>query len=248
MLKKFQRQRLYDAVAEALSDYISQKNLKTGDRLPSEHDLCEQLGVGRTSLREALRSLQNAGVVDIKMGRGIYVRGDDLEFLLTRVQPLIQRGTDLWDLSEVRELLEVHAARLAAERRSQQHLAALQNQLQRGEEKASQGDYRVEDDLAFHSLVFEASGNKVLLQLTSIVGELMRNLRQDRLTTNEMQSRAIAEHRALYEAIEARRSTKAASAMRAHVRQTASNLLEGAPARETGGSAEYASPLSGDAE
>jgi GntR family transcriptional regulator, transcriptional repressor for pyruvate dehydrogenase complex len=227
MLKGFRRERLYDAVADELKRYIEESSLKAGDKLPPEPELCKQLNVGRTSLREALRLLQMMGLVEVKAGRGTYVRSDALESAVTRAMgPLLDQSTKLLDLAEVREPLELLAARLAAERRTEEHLQHMREQLERSREKVAQGQFRVEDDLEFHRLVFEAAGNQVLMQFVGSVGELMRTFRQGRLAgSQELQQLTVDEHVAIYEAIRDRHVRQAVSSMRTQVRDTAAAIL-----------------------
>jgi GntR family transcriptional regulator, transcriptional repressor for pyruvate dehydrogenase complex len=220
VLRDLHRQRLYDAVAEELRRFIANSGLRAGDRLPSERELCERLRVGRTTLREALRLLQMSGLIDIRHGRGAFIRQEDLgDFLVRSAGPALRAGVDLPDLAEMRSLLEVQAARLAAERRTLAQLSRFEEHLARAEQLAAKGGYSVDDDMEFHGLVFEAAGNTVLCRFVSIVHELLRSLAGVRFTSS-VQVLANTEHRAIYQAIRDRRPSKTAALMAAHIRDT----------------------------
>jgi GntR family transcriptional repressor for pyruvate dehydrogenase complex len=219
MLRDRQRGHLYEAVAVELKQYIADHGLQAGDRLPSEHDLCTQLSVGRSSLREALRVLQMSGLIEIKVGRGIFVRQDELAGVVTRsTQPFLGKGADFLDLLEVRELLEVQAVALACERRSRLHLQKLEHQLQSDEAKVAQGVYGLEEDLDFHRLLFEAAGNKALIHFVALIDDLRRSLALVKESRVENQVSTLQEHTSIYEAVRDRKARRAASEMQTHVR------------------------------
>jgi GntR family transcriptional repressor for pyruvate dehydrogenase complex len=225
-LRELHREHLYEAAAEEIKRFISESDLKAGDRLPSEHELCQLLAVGRTSLREALRLLQMAGLVEIKVGRGVYVRQEDFESFLARTSgPLLEPTADLFDLIEVREILEVEAAKLASARRTRLHLEALERQLQQDREVVARAAYAVDDDVRFHRLLFEAAGNKVLLRFVHLIRTVTRSFYELQLMTADKQAQTLQEHTAIYEAVRDKKAGKAAGAVRIHIRTTANVIL-----------------------
>ena len=165
------------------------------------------------------------GLVEVKGGRGAYVSANSLSSFIDRaVRPILIASPDLLDLIEVRELMETESARLAADRRTDEHLQRLQQRLAVDREKMSLHRYNVDDDLDFHRILFEAAGNTVLLHFIEIVGELMRALRQD-LSREEILSRTLADHVVIYEAVRDRKGAEAVAKMCAHVRDTERAIL-----------------------
>jgi len=226
MLRQLRTEHLYLAAAEEIRRYIIESGLVPGDRLPSEHMLCERLAIGRTSLREALRLLQMDGVIDIKAGRGAYVRRNDFESFLERASvPLLNDFSDVAALSEVREILEVASVERAAVNRTQEHLNALEERLRRDEELVGQGHYRLDDDIDFHRLLFEAAGNKVLLRFVQLIREATRSVYEEHLLSPAAARTTLAEHTAIYRAVRDKKPAKAATEIRNHLQATADTIL-----------------------
>ncbi|MGH7919787.1 MAG: FadR/GntR family transcriptional regulator, partial [Candidatus Dormibacteraceae bacterium] len=148
---------LVDQVIDALTGGIIAGDTPIGTRLPPESALTRQLGVGRSTLREAVRILAHQGVLEVRQGDGTYVRGTPLEPLERRL-----RRAALTEIVEVRHLLEVGAAELAARRATTQQLGALEAAL---EARGRGGPEFVTHDLAFHRAVVEAAQNAVLSEL-----------------------------------------------------------------------------------
>ena len=95
-LRNLSRPPLYEMVAEEVRRFIVDSKLQPGDKLPSERELCERLDVGRTSLREALRFLQMIGLIETRVGRGVYVQEIDVETYLNQtVKPVLDVSSEL---------------------------------------------------------------------------------------------------------------------------------------------------------
>lgn len=151
-------------VAEQIRALIADGSWPVGHRLPPEHGLSTQLGISRNSVREALRSLVHAGLLEARPGDGTYVLArSELGVSLHRRLA----GTDPAEAFEVRSLLEQRGARLAAEHVDADQLAQLRRSLAaRDAARVSQDrDGYVAADLAFHSAVVEAGGNTLLAEL-----------------------------------------------------------------------------------
>jgi GntR family transcriptional repressor for pyruvate dehydrogenase complex len=236
MLRQLKRERLYEAVADEIKRYIVDRGLNPGDNLPSERELCRSLNVGRTSLREGLRQLQMLGLIEIKSGLGAFIRKDDLQSFLARAtEPLAINRSELAELIEIREPLEVFAAQLAAQRATPEQIQRLQAQLASDRDKVVSGAYHVEDDLAFHLLIFEASRNTILLRFVSLVGDLLVSYRELYLTSPGVDKRTLTEHTAIFDAIRDGRTAVAVRLMREHVRDTARALRDAEARKAAGG-------------
>ncbi|MFI5472464.1 FadR/GntR family transcriptional regulator [Streptomyces cacaoi] len=153
---------LVEQAAEALRARIAEGYWPVGTKLPGETTLAKELGVGRSTVREALRALAGAGLVRPRQGAGVFVVATEpAEDWPTRL-----RRAAVTDVYEVRMAVEVHAARLAARRRTPEDVTAMQLAL-RGRRVASTGDDEafVDADIAFHAAVVAAAHNPVLTDL-----------------------------------------------------------------------------------
>jgi len=165
------RNPLVDQVAKRLYAEVSAGNWSVGQRLPSETVLAGQLGVGRSTLREAIRSLVGSGMLESRQGSGVYVVSlhpvDDIESRL--------RHADLLEVYEVRNCLEVGAARLAALRRTEADLELIESALERRDAaRAGSAQELAAADLCFHQAVVAAAGNSVLTQVYAMFLPLLR--------------------------------------------------------------------------
>ncbi|GAA4837683.1 FCD domain-containing protein [Luteimicrobium xylanilyticum] len=170
-----QRASLADQAADALADRIGAGEWPVGTPLPGEHALAAELGVGRSTVREAVRVLSSRGLVRARQGAGVFVTAStpspDWDDLLRR--------TRVADVVEARVAIEVQAARLAAARRTPADLDALRAALtaRSGAETASppdDGTY-VDADLRFHAAVVEAAHNPVLVELFAAFAPRVRS-------------------------------------------------------------------------
>jgi GntR family transcriptional repressor for pyruvate dehydrogenase complex len=164
--------------AELVVDYVKGEmtsgRLAAGDRLPTEHEIAGRLGVSRNSVREAVRVLQAAGLVDVRHGTGSFVR-EGVEASIAHLmlfRTLVAQSSPA-SLIEVRRLFERSCAELAAQRRTDADLAAMRDAIGRlrrlaGEPSASQAAL-LEADLDFHRAVYRASGNELIASLADFV-------------------------------------------------------------------------------
>ncbi|MEV4673234.1 MULTISPECIES: FadR/GntR family transcriptional regulator [Actinomadura] len=163
-LRTARRSSLVDQVIAQLRDEIVGGNWPVGAKIPPEPVLAESLGVGRNTVREAVRALTHAGLLESRQGDGTYVRATSE--LSGAVRRRLERA-ELIEILEVRRGLEVEAARLAATRRTEADIAAIAVALGRRDAALAAGAHEtfVEADLAFHMAVVEATHNRVLTDL-----------------------------------------------------------------------------------
>jgi GntR family transcriptional repressor for pyruvate dehydrogenase complex len=173
-----QRPPLHKEVAEHLSERIISGDLAAGDLIPTERELCETMGVSRTVVREAVKVLESRGLVRIERGRGTIVQepqagplGDTLKLLLRR------RGHVVEDLLEIRKLLEVGIAGMAAERRTDANLQVMERSIAIMREHPGEPEGYIDADVAFHAELARATQNPVVLVLLEPVAELLRESR-----------------------------------------------------------------------
>ncbi|GHJ29308.1 GntR family transcriptional regulator [Streptomyces hygroscopicus subsp. sporocinereus] len=167
------RSALADQVISQLRAQITSGEWPVGSRIPTEPELVEQLGVARNTVREAVRALAHNGLLDIRQGSGTYVLATSE---LAGVMHRRFAGADPGHVVELRIALETTAARLAAERRTEQDLRQLDAQLDRRERAWVAGDPGafVEADTTLHMAIVAASHNDVLAELYADLGAVVR--------------------------------------------------------------------------
>jgi GntR family transcriptional repressor for pyruvate dehydrogenase complex len=205
-------------VARLISDEILAGRFKPGDRLPTERELAETFGVSRNVVREAIAKLRFEGAVEPRQGSSVFVLGNKAHLAL-RIDTEIWRDTRLFsNLFELRSILEVEAAGLAAARRTRSQLAEIKKALQ--ELRLQALEYSVDADLEFHRAIARASDNAYVATFVNFISEHVRtsiakaNERIDgptRARTNEQ------EHAAIYEAIKDKDVVRARKCMRQHI-------------------------------
>lgn len=207
---KIQRSSLVDLTIANLRQAVEAGTWGVGERIPTEPVLVDQLGVGRNTVREAVRVLVHAGVLETRQGDGTYVRAqfDPVETLRR-----LDRA-NLRDCLEVRLTLEVEAARLAALRRDRRDLAAMHKALKA--RAAAQGniDKRVKHDACFHHAVIEAAHNRAFTELYGYFARAIRNTIERTETDADLPEPSQADHQRLFDAIERADASAAAVAAR----------------------------------
>jgi GntR family transcriptional repressor for pyruvate dehydrogenase complex len=226
-----------DLIIEQIRALISSGVLRPGQRLPSERALSEQFGVGRGYVRDALRKLEFYGIVKTLPQSGTVVEDIGVRTLDGLIGNLIGLAeTDFGTLMEVRAVLEVQCARLAARRRTPEQLAEIQISFATHERLVARGDPGYEEDPLFHLKVAEASGNQVLRSLVGLFTPDVIRLTQAHGTCRDDRFReALEEHRAVLKGIESSDPEAAADAMARHIemslRQYKNIIGKAVPAR-----------------
>ncbi|WP_213813781.1 FadR/GntR family transcriptional regulator [Glaciihabitans sp. dw_435] len=212
-------------VATRLLTLFTGGSIAPGTRLPPERTLAASLEVGRSAVREALAALEILGIVDVRPGSGTYLRGNASEMLPQTLSWGMMIGSPKTiELVEVRGALEIYAARLAADRITDDALEILRDCVE--EMRASQNDLRafVEADLRFHHELAKSINNTVLLDLLQSIRSLLRVWVDRAVQDDEQVLAALQEHTAVYEAIATRNSDAAASAMATHMHTAGARL------------------------
>ncbi|MFB6676144.1 FadR/GntR family transcriptional regulator [Streptomyces sp. NPDC056390] len=213
------RPRLYEQVLDRLRAYVAEGGLRAGDRLPPERDLAARLGVSRASVKQAIVVLEVQGLVEARHGGGTYLMRDSLD--AEPVEHMVERRRRLPDVLEAREALETKLAELAAERRTEEDLAALHKALDLMAADIEAGGHGVEGDRLFHAAVTAAAHSALLAEFMRSIADQVTESRTESLRQPRRPARSLAQHRAILEAIETGRPAPAAAAMRRHVRTVA---------------------------
>ncbi len=207
-----------EAIAQQIMDLIANGDLKPGQRLPSERELCKDFGAGRSSLREALRCLSIMGVLNARVGEGTSVALDGEKFLGKIVEwRLITEKHDIENLLEVRIAIEGIAAAKAASFAGEQEMARIDALIGRMKEAVGDAKRFAALDLEFHVTLAKASGNALLFDLVSMIrGQLARGLSKV-LHVPDALPLSLKEHIAIVEAIRRGNPKAAEKAMQAHL-------------------------------
>jgi GntR family transcriptional repressor for pyruvate dehydrogenase complex len=207
-----------EEIAQQIMDLISNGDLKPGQRLPAERDLCKEFGAGRSSLREALRCLSIVGVLDARVGEGTSVAVDGGKFLGKIIEwRLITEKHDIANLLEVRSALEGVAAANVALLGKKEHIDQLQKLISRMKASVDNTHEFATLDLEFHLSLAKASGNNLLFDLISMIrSQLVRAMSKVLLLPRAVPL-SLKEHTAIFRAIKRGDPEMASEAMHAHL-------------------------------
>ncbi|WP_304502167.1 FadR/GntR family transcriptional regulator [Brachybacterium sp. FME24] len=214
------------AVTYRLLDLLLGESMRPGDRLPGERALAEELGVGRSAVREAISALEVLGVVATRAGSGTYLRSSTSELLPSTLSwSLLMDQERTAELSVVRGALERSAAQLAAATATAEQKAELMRLVQEQRAAANDPEGYVAADVAFHRVLAQIGGNGLINELLATTRTLLR-VWFDRAVDNRQDiDRAIAEHDAIARAITAGDAAGAGEAMEQHMATASERIL-----------------------
>ncbi len=214
-----------DRAAEQLLDMVVSGGLSPGDRLPPERELVQLLGVSRTVVREALNLLEARGIVSIEHGRGAVVSDGSTSAVRDTLGMLLRmRAEVLWELLEMRQVLEVEVSGLAAERAGAEDVTAMRAQLDRMRALIDTPEGYVHADVEFHALLARGARNGVLLTMLEPVVDLLRASREVSASRPGSARRALREHEEILRRVEEGDAEGARREMRVHLANTAEDI------------------------
>ncbi|MFC4767730.1 FadR/GntR family transcriptional regulator [Effusibacillus consociatus] len=226
-MQKLKTQKVYEQVANHIQSQIEQGVYKPGDKLPTLVEMSEMLNVGRATVREAFSALQAKGLIDIRHGEGTFVRSIGLENFQEPMNICLLKGDDLVELLEVRKILEVGAAEMAARNRTEEDLQELRAALDMMGAFQESEPESVEADFRFHMAVAKASGNSMLVSLIQTIAPTMQSM-MNRMRAVAGPSRDLLyQHILIYREIEAQQPDKARQTMYDHI----ANVMQGLESR-----------------
>ena len=209
--------RLSDKVAEMMLQTILSKRFDIGDRLPSERELGEQFGVSRTVVREAVRELVAKGVIEVRSGSGLRVAAVNASAVSESMSLFLRGGAiDFEKVHEVRRVLEVHIAGLAAERALPEDVAALRAVHERMQDESGDVEAAARDDLEFHRVIARATHNELYLVLLDSIGGSLIDIRRENLGSGSAPA-TLEQHAQVLDRIAALDPEGAREAMAAHL-------------------------------
>jgi GntR family transcriptional repressor for pyruvate dehydrogenase complex len=222
-LKRITKTRISDRVIEQLVSFISSGKIRPGEKLPSEFELMEQLDVGRSTVREALRALALAGMVEAKPKRGTFVTST----LANSLGSDLAHSVAYWairDLYEVRILLEAHAAELAAQMATTEQIKAIESSHARIIDQIARGTSYFKTNIEFHVNIARCSRNGALVQCISSVIGSYREMREQINHLESVPKEDIEDHAAMIKAIKSKDAAEAGRLMRVHLQHTIAKL------------------------
>jgi GntR family transcriptional repressor for pyruvate dehydrogenase complex len=211
------RDKVYEGVARQIERLILKK-LQPGDKLPSERDLAEMLAVSRSSIRDAIRSLELTGMVEPRQGAGTIVREISSDSLVNPLANARKRKEELvGELLDFRKMLEPPLAARAAARVSDEEISEMQDILERQEQKLRAAGSTIPEDTEFHYAIALASGNSVVRKVLDTLMDLLRDSRERSLQVAGRPQKSLAGHRRILAAIKRHDAEAAELAMRRHI-------------------------------
>lgn len=220
MYKVVRPSRLYEQIVQQIEASIREGRLKPGDQLPAERELAQQFGVSRTAVREAVKSLNEKGLVEAYSGRGTFVTSGKSPSMRHTLESFIRSGGASWvHVAELREVLEPEMTARAATRIDEQQLVMMREAVAVMERSMVQPEAYIEADLDFHLALAEAADNPLILALLDEIVGLLREQRIGIFNVNGGPQRGQFHHKQILAAIERRDAQAASEAMKAHLNQ-----------------------------
>jgi GntR family transcriptional repressor for pyruvate dehydrogenase complex len=199
-MKKIKKIHVHEQVSQEIQNYIREYNLQEGDKLPSVEEMTQMFGVGRSSLREALRYLETVEIVRVENGKGIFVRDIDT-FRFTGKVKIENEKKFLLSILEVRRALEGKAVELAAKRITQKEIIELENCLEEYSrlKKSDQDTSMI--DLTFHRLIIKSSANPILESVLQSISGLYVKFFNEPLGEKRLFDETYPFHNTMFQAI-----------------------------------------------
>ncbi|MEK3888608.1 FadR/GntR family transcriptional regulator [Bacillus sp. FSL K6-3431] len=212
------KQTLAEIVSDRIKTFIAENNCQPGERLPSEKEIIDMLGVSRTIVREALKTLQSQGIIEIKQGIGIFVKEIKLQGYFKNISPFLKLDKlKFKELIDTRIILELGAIELAVE---QYHLDKIKQMSHWNNlflEKVKNGEKPKNEDLYFHRSLFDATCNETYIQLSTIIAEYFNMNQLEQIVDFEDYISSYEEHKSIITLLINKETEKAKQAMKVHL-------------------------------
>jgi GntR family transcriptional repressor for pyruvate dehydrogenase complex len=232
---------LSKSVEQSISRAIGQRRFATGEKLPSELELCKEFGVSRTVIREAVTSLQAKGLIAVRKGKGIFVKELTSSSVADPLQFYLQMNSErsaVMDLVRARQLIEPEVAALAAANRTTEDLARLEEDLVRLGECADDYSALARLDTQFHVDIARATCNPLMPLLMEPIHQVMPKVKSSvYATVAEAKISALELHRRLFHAVASGRPEEARQEMVRHLQTAEEHWELMLLARQAGGAA-----------
>lgn len=219
MLTPIKKISVVDQAIERIYELIRGNNLRTGDRLPAERELSEALNISRSSLREAIRVLDIMGIVRVEPGNGMVLDTPKLNTtVLGSVRYLLlQDQKRLSELFEVRKIMEVECAGLAAAHATDDDIENLWRLFAELEQHHNEREYAIDKELALHDEIANTSKNSIIIELLLSIKGLLKESRETTVPEKGVTDNTIEDQRRIIQAIADRDSERARNCMLEHL-------------------------------
>lgn len=205
---------LYNQIFARIRDLLRTGKLKEGDPLPSERELAQMFDVSRVPVREALKVLEFVGIVQHVRGKGVFIRKVTANNIIETIDfVMMNPAYTIQELFEVRMGIETQAAYLAAEKHTDEDLAALESAL----DQASSEPVALDPPIDFHSAIIVASHNSALIEINKFLADWLRFLRAKYMYASVGSEQGKIEHREIFNYIKSGDSEAAMACMQAHL-------------------------------
>lgn len=235
MFEPIPNRRAFEVVCERVRELVASGRLKQGDRLPPERQLAEQFGVSRLAIREALRSLENAGLIVLQRGPkgGAFIQGGGDTKMTELMQDMLDLGAiSLAELTEARIFILGSVARLACERASEDDLEQIAESVRLNEVAVESGsrETRLEHATDFYARLAKATKNKVMMLVVRSLTDTVKVILQ-RIEIYPAQDLVVSRRRFL-EALRERNADRAAHEMHIHLQKLHEHIVKHAAAQQ----------------
>ena len=219
--KVIRTSRLYEQIVQQIEESVLNGTLKPGDQLPAERELAQRLGVSRTAVREAVKTLREKGLVEAYSGRGTFITDGTSQAARQSFDLMVKIGQQesSTNLAELRWVLEPGIAALAADRAEEEHLSVMREAFAMMDRSQKNPAAYIEADLDFHLALAEAAANPLILSLIDSIVGLLREQRMKIFNVEGGPQRGQVHHKRILEAVEQRDPEMARRAMSAHLEQ-----------------------------
>lgn len=234
MYTPIQSSKVFEQIAEQIESRILSGELQSGDRLPTERELAEQFHASRTAVREAMKSLAQKGLVDMRPGRGTIVIDGTTQAVRHSLDLMMKFGQagDSTNLVEVRGIFEPEIAALAAARATDEEIAAMREAVVIMDANLKNVDLYIRADNDFHQALAKATQNSLILTLVNSIVVLLSEQRKQIFTVDGGPERGQIHHKHILETIIHHDPEAAREAMRAHLQQVRQDATTANPMKD----------------
>lgn len=228
MYEKIKPKRISDEIYDQLKALILNGQLKPDDKLPSERELAIKMQVSRPPLREAVMKLEAQGFLEQIQGDGTYVKSMTSQKMDRVFEELAKRENTIFDIMEIRTILEIWAAETAAERANKENIKQIEIYLKEMEEAKNDGKIGFVSDASFHAAISQATNNVVLIHMINNLYQWIEKISYDvrlrKYQNPKAHKELFEQHRKIFEAIKEKNKAQAAKTMRDHMEYVMEDL------------------------
>ncbi len=228
MFEKIKPKRLSDEIYDQLKSLILEGRLKPGDKLPSERDLAIEMQISRPPLREAIMKLEAQGFLEQIQGDGTYVKSMTSQKMDRVFEELAKRENTIFDMMEIRTILEIWAAETAARRADKESIKQIEIYLKEMEDAKNEGKIGFVSDASFHAAISQATNNVVLIHMTNNLYQWIEKISYDvrlrKYQNPQAHKELFEQHQDIFSAIKQKNPAQAAKTMSRHMEYVMEDL------------------------